>query len=102
MGGLKRLTKQGGPSHPMAQEENPVGTFFVKLTDGSEMILTAGRATRTDSGDVAFENVDARGNWRAICTVQADQVTNAYARKVREDGSAIWEEQTAEGRWWAY
>ncbi len=79
-----------------------MGTFLMKLTDGSEMILTAGRATRTDSGDVAFESVDARGNWSVICTVKAGRVANAYARKVREDGSTLWEEQTAEGRWWAY
>ncbi|MER5216874.1 hypothetical protein ABT063_41700 [Streptomyces sp. NPDC002838] len=51
-----------------------MGTFVVKLTDGSEMILTAGRATRTDAGDVAFENVDDRGNWSRACTVKADRL----------------------------
>ncbi len=75
---------------------------MVKLTDGSEMILTAGRATRTDKGDVAFEDVDARGNWSRTCTIRSDWLDCAYARKVGEDGIARWVQQGGSGRWWVY
>ncbi|MGA5442359.1 hypothetical protein ACPCKW_22970 [Streptomyces griseoincarnatus] len=79
-----------------------MGTFMVKLTDGSEMILTAGRATRTDTGDVAFEDVDARGNWSRTCTIKADRLDSARARKIGEDGIARWVQQSGSGRWWVY
>lgn len=79
-----------------------MGTFLVKLTDGSEMILTAGRATRTPEGDVAFENVDAHGNWSRTCTVKADQIDSAHVRKIGEDGIARWVQQGGTSRWWAY
>ncbi|MBV7697446.1 hypothetical protein [Streptomyces sp. TRM70350] len=79
-----------------------MGIFLLEMADGSEMILTAGRATRTESGDVAFEYVDARGNWSRSCTVQSTQVKTAYARRVGEDGMARWVPQLSTGRWWAY
>ncbi|MEU9238272.1 hypothetical protein [Streptomyces sp. NPDC048385] len=62
-----------------------MGILLLEMTDGSEMILTAGRAARAESGDVTFEYVDAR-----------------YARRVGEDGVARWVPQLSAGRWWAY
>ncbi|MFE5958114.1 hypothetical protein [Streptomyces rubiginosohelvolus] len=79
-----------------------MGTFLVRMVDGSEMIMTAGRAARRASGEVAFENVDARGNWCAICTIAANLLTHTYVYKVRDDGTAAWDEQPTQGPWWAY
>ncbi|MEU9274916.1 hypothetical protein [Streptomyces sp. NPDC048341] len=79
-----------------------MGIFLLEMTDGSEMILTAGRAARAESGDVTFEYVDARGHWSSCCTVHSAQVKAAYARRVGEDGVARWVPQLSAGRWWAY
>ncbi|GHE66948.1 hypothetical protein ACFYO6_38625 [Streptomyces anthocyanicus] len=79
-----------------------MGIFLLELTDGSEMILTAARATRTETGDVAFEDVDACGNWSPSRSVPGTQVKAAYARRIGEDGIARWVPQVSAGRWWAY
>ncbi|MET9184998.1 hypothetical protein ABZX63_07030 [Streptomyces tendae] len=79
-----------------------MGLFLLEMTDGSEMILTAARATRTETGDVAFEDVDARGNWSPSRAVPGAQVKAAYVRRIGEDGVARWVPQLSAGRWWAY
>lgn len=79
-----------------------MGVFLLRMTDGSEMILTAGRARRSEGGDVVFEHVDERGNWSRLCTVTGCQVTAAYARRTGEDGVARWVQQKSAGCWWAY
>lgn len=79
-----------------------MGIFLLEMTDGSEVILTAGRASRTEAGDIVFEYVDARGNWSRSCTVQRGGVKAAYARRTGEDGVARWVPQSSAGRWWAY
>ncbi|MGK5499620.1 hypothetical protein [Streptomyces sp. URMC 125] len=78
-----------------------MGVFLLKMTDGSEMILTAGRATRTDTGDIAFENLDARGDWTRTRTVSGSQVETAYRRRTGDDGREAWVAQPEDGRWWA-
>ncbi|MFG2681039.1 hypothetical protein [Streptomyces sp. NPDC048392] len=72
------------------------------MTDGSELILTASRASRTEAGDVAFEDVDACGNWSQCRAVRGTHVKTAYARRIGEDGVARWVPQLSAGRWWAY
>ncbi|MBT2415049.1 hypothetical protein J7I94_31680 [Streptomyces sp. ISL-12] len=79
-----------------------MGLFLLQMSDESEMILTAGRATRTDTGDIGFERVDACGNWSRFCTVAGGQIKAAYARKTDGDGAERWEPQPSTGRWWAY
>ncbi|MCC9738463.1 hypothetical protein [Streptomyces sp. MNU89] len=79
-----------------------MGTFLAKMTDGSEMILTAGRATRSEGGDVAFESVDARGNWSRTCTLRAARLDSVHVRRIGENGVAQWVRQSASGRWWCY
>lgn len=78
-----------------------MGIFLLEMTDGSEMILTVTRATRTEGGDVAFEYVDARGNWSRHCTVQGGRVKAVCACRTGEDGVARWVSQSCDGRWWA-
>lgn len=76
--------------------------LLLRLVDGSETILTAGRATRTDTGDVAFESVDARGNWSLIHPFKAGQVQAAFRSQTLDDGTRRWVRQQATGRWWTY
>ncbi|WP_159027869.1 hypothetical protein [Streptomyces pactum] len=72
------------------------------MSDDSEMILTAGRATRTDTGEVGFERIDARGNRSHFCTIAGGQIKAANARKTDDNGAERWEPQPSTGRWWAY
>lgn len=94
-------TRLRGPSWAEGKG-NALGTFLVRLVDGSEMIMTAGRAARRTTGEVAFENVDACGNWCVLCAVPDSLVTRICVYKVRDDGTVAWVEQPARGPWWAY
>ncbi|MEU3228173.1 hypothetical protein ABZ695_34120 [Streptomyces sp. NPDC006976] len=51
---------------------------------------------------MAFENVDACGNWRVLCAVPAGLVTRICVYKVSDDGTVAWVEQPVQGPWWAY
>ncbi|MEU6754898.1 hypothetical protein [Streptomyces sp. NPDC046685] len=79
-----------------------MATFMVKLADGSEMLLTAGRATRTDDGDVTFEDVDDRGKWSPTCTLKSHRLDSVHVRRIAEDGQARWVKQSDAGHWQAY
>lgn len=79
-----------------------MAVFRLCLSDGSERVVEAGRAVRTTSGSILFEDTDALGRWELLESFESSHVDAVYRRGPAEGGLYTWVLRPDTGRWWSY